>query len=274
MPGNLKSPDVMKKYLYILFATVLLSACSASRSSLTYFEDFDENVRTFQVDTARLVIAPHDELLISVTSFVPEATAQYNLPPTNISTAENTQLATAYTMSTYVVNEQGYIDIPSIGQMKVEGMTTTELTDSLINRISGEVVDPNVRVQLVNFAINVMGEVKNPGRFKLNSQRVSILDAIAMAGDMTEYGRRDAVVLIREADGKRSIHKLNLNSAEILDSPYYYLQQNDIVYIEPNNIKQANSKYNQNNAYKLSLTSTIVSAVSVIASLIIALVIK
>lgn len=264
----------MKKYLYILFATVLLSACSASRSSLTYFEDFDENVRTFQVDTARLVIAPHDELLISVTSFVPEATAQYNLPPTNISTAENTQLATAYTMSTYVVNEQGYIDIPSIGQMKVEGMTTTELTDSLINRISGEVVDPNVRVQLVNFAINVMGEVKNPGRFKLNSQRVSILDAIAMAGDMTEYGRRDAVVLIREADGKRSIHKLNLNSAEILDSPYYYLQQNDIVYIEPNNIKQANSKYNQNNAYKLSLTSTIVSAVSVIASLIIALVIK
>lgn len=264
----------MKEVFYALITVVLLSGCSASRSSLTYFEDFDENVKVYDVDTARLVIAPHDELLISVTSFVPEATAQYNLPPANISTAENTQLSTAYTMTTYVVNPQGYIDIPTIGPMKVEGMTTTELTDTLINRISGEVIDPNVRVQLVNFAVNVMGEVKNPGRFKLNSQRVSILDAIAMAGDMTEYGRRDAVVLIREANGKRTIYKLNLNSAEILDSPYYYLQQNDIVYIEPNKIRQDNSKYNQNKAYKLSLTSTIVSAVSVIASLIIALVIK
>lgn len=259
---------------FILAFAILMSACSTSRSSLTYFEDIDSRIAQFETDTADLVIAPHDELMISVTSFVPEATAQYNLPPTNLSTSENTQISTTYAISTYIVNTQGYIDIPSIGPLKVEGLTTSQLTDSLISIISGTVVDPNVRVQLVNFSVNVIGEVKNPGRFKVNNQRISILDAIAMAGDLTEYGKRDGILLIRESDGKRTVHKLNLNSADILDSPYFYLRQNDVVYIEPNKIRKDNSKYNQNNAYKLSVTSTVVSAVSVIASLVIALTVK
>ncbi|MDE6225862.1 MAG: polysaccharide biosynthesis/export family protein [Muribaculaceae bacterium] len=259
---------------FILAFAILMSACSTSRSSLTYFEDIDSRIAQFETDTADLVIAPHDELMISVTSFVPEATAQYNLPPTNLSTSENTQISTTYAISTYIVNTQGYIDIPSIGPLKVEGLTTSQLTDSLISIISRTVVDPNVRVQLVNFSVNVIGEVKNPGRFKVNNQRISILDAIAMAGDLTEYGKRDGILLIRESDGKRTVHKLNLNSADILDSPYFYLRQNDVVYIEPNKIREDNSKYNQNNAYKLSVTSTVVSAVSVIASLVIALTIK
>ena len=259
---------------FILAFAILMSACSTSRSSLTYFEDIDSRIAQFDTDTADLVIAPHDELMISVTSFVPEATAQYNLPPTNLSTSENTQISTTYAISTYIVNTQGYIDIPSIGPLKVEGLTTSQLTDSLISIISRTVVDPNVRVQLVNFSVNVIGEVKNPGRFKVNNQRISILDAIAMAGDLTEYGKRDGILLIRESDGKRTVHKLNLNSADILDSPYFYLRQNDVVYIEPNKIRKDNSKYNQNNAYKLSVTSTVVSAVSVIASLVIALTVK
>lgn len=259
---------------FILAFAILMSACSTSRSSLTYFEDIDSRIAQFETDTADLVIAPHDELMISVTSFVPEATAQYNLPPTNLSTFENTQISTTYAISTYIVNTQGYIDIPSIGPLKVEGLTTSQLTDSLISIISRTVVDPNVRVQLVNFSVNVIGEVKNPGRFKVNNQRISILDAIAMAGDLTEYGKRDGILLIRESDGKRTVHKLNLNSADILDSPYFYLRQNDVVYIEPNKIRKDNSKYNQNNAYKLSVTSTVVSAVSVIASLVIALTVK
>lgn len=259
---------------FILAFAILMSACSTSRSSLTYFEDIDSRIAQFKTDTADLVIAPHDELMISVTSFVPEATAQYNLPPTNLSTSENTQISTTYAISTYIVNTQGYIDIPSIGPLKVEGLTTSQLTDSLISIISRTVVDPNVRVQLVNFSVNVIGEVKNPGRFKVNNQRISILDAIAMAGDLTEYGKRDGILLIRESDGKRTVHKLNLNSADILDSPYFYLRQNDVVYIEPNKIRKDNSKYNQNNAYKLSVTSTVVSAVSVIASLVIALTVK
>ena len=131
-----------------------------------------------------------------------------------------------------------------------------------------------MRVQLVNFRINVLGEVKNPGAISVKKERYSLLDALADAGDLTEYGERSNVMLIREVDGKRIYHRLNLNNSEVLSSPYFYLQQNDVVYVEPNEIRRENAKYNQNNSYKISVVSTIVSACSVIASLIIALTVK
>ena len=143
-----------------------------------------------------------------------------------------------------------------------------------MKRISETVDDPIVRVQLVDFRVNVLGEVKKPGAVLVNKERYSILDALADANDLTEYGERSNVLLIREIDGKRIYQRLNLNSSDILTSPYFYLQQNDVVYVEPNEIRRENAKYNQNNAYKISVVSTIVSACSVIASLIIALTVK
>lgn len=134
--------------------------------------------------------------------------------------------------------------------------------------------DPQVYVQLVNFVVNVAGEVKNPGQIPVKRNRMTILDALSAAGDLTEYGERSNVLIIREENGERKFAHLDLNSSDLLTSPYYYLQQNDYIYVEPNKIREANSKYNQNNSYKLSLTSTIVSAASVIASLVIALTVK
>ncbi|MEG2819868.1 MAG: polysaccharide export protein, partial [Muribaculaceae bacterium] len=144
----------------------------------------------------------------------------------------------------------------------------------LINKISQDVQDPFVSVMLVNFRINVLGEVKNPGQIDVTRQRFSILDALAKSGDLTEYGVRSNVLLIREENGVKTYHRLNLNDSAMLSSPYFYLQQNDVVYVEPNKIRKDNSKYNQNNSFKVSVVATIVSAVSVIASLVIALVIK
>ena len=123
----------------------------------------------------------------------------------------------------------------------------------------------------MNFNVNVLGEVRNPGRINVETQRFSVLDALAKAGDLTEYGLRDGVIVIREENGQKTYHRLNLNDAAVLSSPYFYLQQNDVVYVEPNKIRRENSKYNQNNAFKLSVISTIVSACSVVVSLIIAL---
>ena len=158
--------------------------------------------------------------------------------------------------------------------MHVAGLSTQELTKELETRISKDVENPIVRVQLVNFRINVLGEVKKPGAISVNKERYSILDALADAGDLTEYGERSNVLLIREVDGKRIYHRLNLNNSEVLSSSYFYLQQNDVVYVEPNEIRRENAKYNQNNSFKISVVSTIVSACSVIASLIIALAVK
>lgn len=238
----------------VLAATV--TSCKAPQS-LAYFENADslKTVGTTALDYA-VKIRPADELIITVNSIVPEATAAYNLP------------------QTYVVDTDGEITMPVIGKIHAAGMTTKGLGDYLTEKISKEVDSPVVRVQLANFRVNVLGEVKRPGAIEAKSERFTIFDALAAAEDMTEYGERTNVMVIREENGQRAYHRVNLKDARIVDSPYYYLQQNDVVYVEPNQIKAGNAKYSQNNAFKVTVVSTIVSAVSVIASLVIALAVK
>ncbi len=243
----------------VLAATV--TSCKAPQS-LAYFENADslKTVGTTALDYA-VKIRPADELIITVNSIVPEATAAYNLS----STPQN---------QTYVVDTDGEITMPVIGKIHAAGMTTKGLGDYLTEKISKEVDSPVVRVQLANFRVNVLGEVKRPGAIEAKSERFTIFDALAAAEDMTEYGERTNVMVIREENGQRAYHRVNLKDARIVDSPYYYLQQNDVVYVEPNQIKAGNAKYSQNNAFKVTVVSTIVSAVSVIASLVIALAVK
>ncbi len=116
-----------------------------------------------------------------------------------------------------------------------------------------------------------MGEVEKPGPVKVSTERLSVFDALVAAGDLTDYGRRENVLVIREIDGKKVYQRLNLKDSKVVESPFFYLQQNDVVYVEPNSIRQANSKYNSNNAFKLTVISSVISAVSVITSLVIAL---
>ena len=219
-------------------------------------------------------IIPDDELLITVTTTVPAASAMYNIPMANPATRDVIATASQPQQQTYIVDANGDIDFPVLGKMHVAGMSTLELKEELVKQIAKNVSNPIVRVQMVNFRVNVLGEVKNPGAISVKKERYSILDALADAGDLTEYGERDNVLLIREEDGKKVYKRFNLNNSDILSSPYFYLKQNDVIYVEPNEIRQENAMYNQNNSYKISVVSTIVSATSVIVSLIIALAVK
>ena len=264
------------KYILILLLSIGMWSCSTSRSSLTYFED----IKT-QTDgtlpapsTYEIRIVPDDELLITVTSLIPEVTAEYNLPLSNPAKNGSLLEVTQPKQQTYLVDKAGDINFPRLGVIHVAGMTTSELQNLIAKKISADVEDPIVKVALVNFRVNVLGEVRNPGTIGVNRERFSILDALGAAGDLTEYAERNNILLIREVDGKKEFHRLNLNDAELLSSPYYYLQQNDAIYVEPNKIRKDNSKYNQNNAFKLSMASAIISASSVIASLVIALTVK
>ena len=153
-------------------------------------------------------------------------------------------------------------------------MTVEALQEELTKRISEDVDDPLVTVQLINFRVVVGGEVRQPRSIQITRSRYSILDALADAGDLTEYGERSNVLLVRDENGERKFVHLDLNSSETLASPYFFLRQNDYIYVEPNKVRQANSKYNQNNSFKLTVISTVVSAASVIASLVIALTVK
>ena len=261
-------------YLVVCLA-VMLSACSTSKNSLTYFEDI-QGIESGSVTSTEysVKIIPNDELFITVTSLIPQATAAYNLPISNPGILEVLNVTTQPQQQTYIVDNAGDIDFPLLGKVHVQGLTTQQIKEKLVELISKDVDDPVVRVELVNFRVNVLGEVKKPGAITVKRERYSVLDALADAGDLTEFGERSNVLLIREENGVKTYNRLNLNEASLLSSPCFYLQQNDVIYVEPNEIRKDNSKYNQNNAFKLSVISTIVSACSVIASLVIALTVK
>ncbi len=175
---------------------------------------------------------------------------------------------------TYIVDKKGDIMFPILGKIHVVGMTTAQLAEELTRRIAKDVEAPYVRVELMNFNVNVMGEVQTPGRYNFETERVSVLDALAKAGDMSVFGKRHNVTVWREEDGVVTYHKLNLNDSKAYSSPYFYLKQNDVLYVEPSESRAGQADYNQNNSYKVSVISAIVSGVSVITSLVIALVIN
>lgn len=267
----------MRRNLAMLASVILLilSSCSSPKTSLTYFEDLKgQPDGSIPVGSYQIRIVPDDELMITVNSLVPTATAEYNLPLVNPSERGEAISPTQLALQTYIVDEDGDITFPVLGKLHVEGMTVQELTKYLEGRISANVEEPIVRVELLSFRVNVLGEVNSPGVKQVKKQRFTLLDALASAGDLTEYGERENVLLIREEKGKLTYHHFNLNDSKTLESPYFFLQQNDVVVVEPNKIQKDNSKYNQFNAYKISVISTVVSAASVIASLVIALTVK
>ncbi len=265
-----------KLLIAIIVASVLMSCSSTKENNLAYFKNAPATATgtlPTGVPTDIKVIAD-DELSITVSSMAPEATAMFNAPMNNSGSRGETSLTSSPRLTTYIVDRDGYITMPVIGRLEVAGKSTSEIEAQVKGRVAQVVKDPYVRVQLMGFYVNVMGEVKNPMRIHVNKERFTVLDALAACGDLTEYAERGAVMVVREQDGNKTFYRLNLADTDLFASPVYYLQQNDVVYVEPNTIKIDNSRYNTNNAYKLSVISTIVSAASVIASLVIALTVK
>ena len=170
----------------------------------------------------------------------------------------------------YLVDTNGEIDFPILGKMHVAGLTRLQLTELIKQRLTEEdlIKDPVVTVQFLNYKVSVMGEVNRPGSFNISGDRITLLEALSMAGDLTIYGRRDRVAVIRENDGQRTILYHDLRSSDVFNSPCYYLQQNDIVYVEPNNSKAGQSEINQNKSVGvwLSAGSILVSIVSLIVT--------
>lgn len=267
----------IKKIALFSLASLLLASCSSKRDTLSYFQGADFENLSIPVNMTEIEpkIEPFDELLITISSLQPELTVPYNLPLINPASAESGfVMSTAIQQATYFVSPQGDITMPEIGTISVAGLTLKQLEEKIAKLVSKEVHDPVVVARIVNYTINVAGEVLKPDQYKITENRFSILDALSKAGDLTPFGDRQKVILIREENGKREAHELDLTNPEILTSPYFYLKQNDYVYVSPNEVRKDNAKYNQNNAYKLSVISTIVSAASVVASLVIALTIR
>ena len=268
----------LRNILWCCAVLLMCASCGSTKEvpTLAYFQNLKDSVGKLpdNVSHYKIKIQPDDELIITITSTLPEATAMYNLPLGNPSLKGNINATQSPRIQTHIVDRNGMIQLPVLGEIQAAGLSTKELEAVIKNRVSEHVKDPFVRVEMINFTVNVMGEVRAPQRMVVGKERFSVLDALAAAGDLTEYGKRDNVLVIRTENGKSTYHRLNLTDGSIYASPYFYLQQNDVVYVEPNDIKIDNSKYNQFSAFKLSQLSTIVSLASVIASLVIALSVK
>ena len=164
-----------------------------------------------------------------------------------------------------VVDAEGKIEFPVLGSVSVLGLKTTEVADLLEERLSAQVKDPMVLVRLINAKVTVMGEVNRPGQYTMPNGRMTLLDALGAAGDLSVYGQRDNILITRETNGKLEFHRLNLNSDELFTSPFYYLQQNDVIYVSPNKVRAINST---NVSLWLSMVSTLASTATVIVTVV------
>ena len=238
-----------------------LASCSAPKEVL-YLQDI-ASIKEENIDKNYEVIIHKDDLLaILVNSKDPELALPFNMPV--VTYQIGAQTTAQQRLLGYLVDQNGDIDFPILGQIHVEGLTRMQVTELIKQKLMSEdlIKDPIVTVQFLNFKVSVMGEVTRPGTFDISGDRITLLEALSMAGDLTIYGRRDRVAVIREKDGKRRILYHDLRSSDIFQSPCYYLQQNDIVYVEPNKAKTGQSRINSNNSVGVWL-----SAVSVLASI-------
>ena len=215
-------------------------------------------------------IRPKDLLTITVNTTDPEAAAPFNLTVQSAANSNLTQWVTQQAaLQQYLVDNQGNIDFPVLGELHLGGLSMNEAESMIREKLQPFLKEtPIVTVRMVNYKISVLGEVAKPGTFIINNEKVNVLEALAMAGDMTIWGLRDNVKLVREEeDGKRNIVVLDLNRADIVKSPYYHLQQNDILYVSPNKTKAKNSDTGQSTSLWVSATSILVSIASLLVTI-------
>ena len=261
-----------KRNLWLLLLPFLLTACQ-SYKKVPYFQNVEVvNEAEQQEKLYDAKIMPKDLLTIVVSCTNPELAIPFNLTVASnagIAVSTSSYVTTQPVLQPYLVDNDGNINFPVLGELKLGGLTKREAEQLIIDKLKPYMKEtPIVTVRMVNYKISVIGEVTRPGTFTISNEKVNLLEALAMAGDMTVYGLRDNVKLIREdANGKQQIVALDLNKAETILSPYYWLQQNDIVYVTPNKAKARNSDVGNSTSLWFSATSILVSVVSLLVNI-------
>lgn len=266
-------------YILCLMMTGMLAfnSCSSSKE-VVYFQDLRPGESEIKLPEVQpITVRPEDKISIIVNSRDQELTNLFNLPyvtkrlgqpalKNGISGFTNDQGVSGYTVDT-----EGNIDFPVLGKVHVEGMQRGEIAETIKNELVNKnlVKDPVVTVEFMNLSVSVMGEVNNPGRFSIDRDRITILDALSLAGDLTIYGNRSKVLVLREENGVQRTYGIDLTSGEyVYTSPAYYLQQNDLVYVEPNAVRARQSTVNGNNVRSTSFWISLASLLTSIGILI------
>ncbi|MCI9846272.1 polysaccharide biosynthesis/export family protein [Flavobacterium pectinovorum] len=243
------------------FALLFLFFSCASKKDIVYYQNIDGISASQNATSYEVKIQPDDLLMIIVSAEDPEITIPFNLMTIAVSNTGKPDLATGQlTTQTYLVDRSGNIEFPVLGKLQVGGLTRTEVLQKLKSKIEVYIKNPIINLRITNFKISLHGEVALPGTYPITSERVTLIEALSMAKDLTIYGRRNNILVIREINGVKSYNRVDITKADFINSPFYYLAQNDVVYVEPNNTKVNAAAVGPN-------TSVIVSAISILVSL-------
>jgi polysaccharide export outer membrane protein len=245
-------------YIWCSLLLILLTSCARQRN-LVYFSDLkaqSDNISTI-VNDGEPKILKNDVLSIDVNSTSPESNVMFAANPTSVN------MNGFYEKQGYRVNASGRIKFPVLGEVKVEGLTIAQAQSLVEQELNRYVVNSIVNIKFMNFRVTVIGEVNHPSTFTIPNEKINLLEALGLAGDMTPYGKRENVLLIREIDGKRTMVRVNLNHQDVLNSPYFYLKQNDILYIEPDKAKSVEYSHSSRS---MPLIVATISAIAVLAT--------
>jgi polysaccharide biosynthesis/export protein len=227
----------LKKILFFVTCAFVFGSCGLNRE-LAYFKGQQDTTLTLVQHSFEPLIQTGDLLFIGISSSDPQSSALFN--SVNAVPANNAAGATFMTQSVtpgLLVDNQGSIQLPKIGKMIVKGMTKSELSQALQIALIPYLKDPIVSIRFMNYRVTVLGEVVRPSTYNVSNERISVLEALGMAGDLTAYGNRNNVLVIHENEGKKEFHRVNLNKMDLFQSKHFYLQSNDVVYVEPNKAK-------------------------------------
>jgi polysaccharide export outer membrane protein len=217
---------VMKCLMMMVFFGVL--SCGSPKK-IVYLQNASANAGKSSA-SYELLIQPDDMLQIIVSAENPEVAAPYNLKSASVEGAMGGQSQG----DVYLVDKNGEIDFPQIGKVPLKGLTRLEAIDKLKEILKEHINNPTIQLRITNFKISVLGEVASPGVRNISGERITLLEALSMSGDLTIFGKRKNIMVIREKDGEKSIEKVDITQADFINSPYYYLAQNDVIYVEPN----------------------------------------
>lgn len=251
---KIKSSQIFSKLLIVCFLCVLTVSC-VPRERIVYFQgDLNQAEKIAESYTAR--IQPDDLLEITVYGRDQQATKFYN---------QESNLGQGNAAKTYLVDKEGFIEFPVLGKIKLAGLTRNEAIQYMKGLLSRDIIDPGVSILIKNYRITVLGEVSKPGTFPIENEKISILEALGLAGDLTINGVRNNVLVVREEGENRNFYRVDLTSPEVFQSPAYYLAQNDVVYVEPNqNRINAASNTIRNVSFGISIASFLITIVTLI----------
>jgi polysaccharide biosynthesis/export protein len=254
---------LIKKAVPILFVFLLFSC--AQRKDYVYYQNIDGLANVEKANSYEIKIQADDLLMIIVSADDPETALPFNLTNISVASAYNSSLARGQeTIQSYLVDSGGNIDFPVLGKLKVSGLTRSQLLQFLQEKIGKYIKNPIINIRIMNFKISVQGEVNNPGTYPVNSDRLTLIEALSMAKDLTIYGKRDNILIIREVNGVKSFNRVDITKADFIHSPFYYLAQNDVVYVEPNRTRINGAAVGANTNVIISITSLVITLITLI----------